>query len=163
MKSAIVFYSFSGNTKMVAALLASVLREKGQVEIIELKPSDESKSFFGQAARAFRRKRARLENVNFELSQFDLICFGTPVWAFAPVPALNTYLDNCKGIEGKDIILFTTYGSGAGRERCVNYMQQFLANKGARSFKRFSIQQFKVKDRESVLSEIKQLRLWPNG
>ena len=149
---------------MVTALLAGALREKGQVEIIELKPLDETESFFGQAARAFRRKRARLENVNFDLSQFDLICFGNPVWAFAPVPAMNTYLDNCKGVEGKDIILFTTYGSGAGRERCVNYMQGILARKGAKSFKRFSIQQFKVKDREFVLSEIdKMMRLWPNG
>jgi flavodoxin len=156
VKSAVVFYSFSGNTKVVAALLANALREKGPVEIIELKPLDESKSFFGQAGRAFQRKRASLENVNFDLSQFDLICFGTPVWAFAPTPALNTYLDNCKGIEGKDIILFTTYGSGAGNERCLNIMQQFLTKKGAKSFKRFSIQQYKVKDREFVLQEVRK-------
>jgi hypothetical protein len=42
-------------------------------------------------------------------------------------------------------------------------MQGILARKGAKSFKRFSIQQFKVKDREFVLSEIRNLRLWPNG
>jgi len=157
MRSAIIYYSFTGNTKKVAGILAEYLRQKGEVELIELKPLDESKSFFGQGRRAFSHTRAKLEPVNFDLSQYDLVCFGTPVWAFAPVPAMNTYLDNCTGVEGKEAILFTTYGSGTGNERCLNYMQDALSKKGAKSFKRFSIQQFKVKNKEFVLSEIARL------
>jgi NAD(P)H-dependent FMN reductase len=95
--------------------------------------------------------------VNFDLSGYDLICFGTPVWAFGPTPAMNTYLADCSGLEGKEIILFATYGSGAGKERCLNYMQNILAQKGAKGFKRFSIQQFKVNDKEFVLEKIKEI------
>jgi flavodoxin len=157
MKSAIVYYSYSGNTRKVAEVLAEALKEKGTVDLIELNALDESKSFLGQCRRAFARSRAKLAPVNFDLSNYELVYFGCPVWVFAPVPAMNTYLDQCIGIKGKDIILFTTYGSGTGNNRCLNYMQHVLTQKGAKNFKRFSIQQFKVKDKEFVLAEIKEI------
>ena len=164
MKSVVIYYSYSGNTQKAADVLTEYLKFQGEVEIIELKGLDESDKFLVQAVRAFRRKRATIQPVNLDLGRYDLICFGTPVWAFGPAPAMNTYLDKCFGLEGKNVILFTTYGSGTGNERCLNYMQDILAKKGAKDFKRFSIQQFKVNNKEFVLSKIKEIaRLWPNG
>ena len=159
MKSAIIFYSLTGNTEKVAEILADCLKQASQVDIIKLEALDESKSFFKQCLRAATKKKANIENVNFDLSNYDLICFGTPVWAFAPVPAINTYLDKCSGLESKDVILFSTYGSGTGKEKCLNYMQNILGKKGAKGFKRFSIQQFKVDNKELVSSTIKELGL----
>lgn len=164
MKSIIIYYSYSGNTKKVTRILGEYLSRMSEVEFIELKAPDESNAFFAQAAKALRHKRAKIQPVNFDLKNYDLICFGTPVWAFGPALAMNTYLDKCFGLEGKDIILFTTYGSGTGNARCLNYMQNILAKKGAKGFMRFSIQQFKVNNKEFVLSQIKEnTRLWPNG
>lgn len=157
MKSVIIYYSYSGNTKLVAGVLNEYLSSKGEVEIVELKALDESDKFVSQAARAFWKKRAQIQPVNPDLKNYDLICLGTPVWAFGPAPAMNTYLDNCAGLEGKEIILFTTYGSGTGNERCLDYMQKILSQKGAKGFKRFSIQQGKVKYQEFVLSKIKEI------
>ncbi|MDD2689781.1 MAG: flavodoxin [Candidatus Omnitrophica bacterium] len=157
MKSIIVYYSYSGNTKKVAEVLAGYLKDKGEAELISLQALNESNSFFGQSNRALRHIKARIEPAKFDLSGYDLICLGSPVWAFGPAPAMNTYLDACSGIEGKDIILFTTYGSGAGNQRCLNYMRDILSKKGAKQFKQFSIQQFKVKDKEFVLSRIKEI------
>lgn len=164
MQSVIVYYSYSGNTQKVADVLTEYLKPQGEVDVIELKGLDESDKFLTQAARAFRHKRATIQPVNLDLSGYDLICMGTPVWAFGPAPAMNTYLDKCFGVEGKSVILFSTYGSGTGNERCLNYMQDILAKKGAKDFKKFSIQQFKVNDKEFVLSKIKEAtRLWSNG
>jgi len=157
MKSAIVYYSYSGNTRKVAQALMEALKQEGEVREIELVPIDETRSFFGQCRRAFWHKKASLQNVNFDLSGYDHICVGTPVWAFGPTPAINTYLDKCFGVEGKPVILFTTYGSGAGRERCLDYMQDILAKKGAGEFKRFSVQQFKVRDKDFVIATIKKV------
>jgi len=157
MKSAVVYYSYSGNTSKVAEILTEVLKEKGKVEKIELVPLDEAKSFLTRCRRAFYRLKAKLQPVKFDLSGCDLICFGSPVWAFAPAPAMNAYLDQCSGLEGKEIILFTTYGSGTGNERALNYMQGILIKKGAHKFNRFSIQQAKVKDKEFVISKIKAI------
>ena len=164
MKSVVIYYSYSGNTQKVADTLTGYLKLQGEVEIIELKGLDESDKFLVQAARAFRHKRSVIQLVNLELSRYDLICLGTPVWAFGPAPAINTYLDKCFGVEGKAVILFSTYGSGTGNKRCLDYMQDMLVKKGAKDFKRFSIQQFKVNNKEFVLSKIKEIaRLWPNG
>jgi flavodoxin len=157
MKSAIVYYSYSGNTRKVAEVLAEALRQKDEVDALELKAQDESSSFFLQARRAFAKVRARIEPINFDLSNYNLVCFGTPVWAFAPAPAMNTYLGRCFGLEGKEVILFSTYGSGLGRERCIKYMQAILKKKGARNFRKFFIQQFKADDKDFVSSVLKQV------
>jgi flavodoxin len=157
MNSIVVFYSFSGNTRKVAHFLSEYLAQKGPVAVIELLALDESNKFLAQAGRAFKHTRAKLGSVNFDLSKYDLVCFGTPVWAFGPAPAMNTYLDKCSGVENKQAVLFTTYGSGAGNSRCLNYMQEILSRKGAKDFQRFSIQQFKVNDKEFVLQNIARL------
>jgi flavodoxin len=156
MKSIIIYYSYSGNTKKVSEALVAHLQQKGDAQALELKPIDESDKFLIQAVRAFRRKKAKLEDVKFDLSKYDLICLGTPVWAFGPAPAMNTYLDGCFGVLGKQVLLFATYGSGVGKERCLDYMQQMLIKKGAKSFKRFLIQQGKVKYSEFVTSRIQE-------
>lgn len=157
MKSLIVYYSFSGNTKKVAEVLNEYLKQKGEVDLVELKAMDESKNFFVQANRAFTKKRASLSPVEFDLKKYNLVCFGSPIWAFAPTPAMNTYMDKCVGLEGKDIIIFSTYGSGTGNTKCLDYMQKILIAKGGKNFKRFSVQQGKVKDKDFVLSEIKRI------
>jgi len=157
MKSAVIYYSYSGNTKKVAQVLAGALKEKGEVDLIEIKALDESKNFFAQAARAFKHVKAKIAAANFNLSSYDLLCFGTPVWAFGPAPAMNAYMESCFGLENKQATLFATYGSGSGKKRCLDYMENILAKRGVASLKRFSIQQFKVKDKEFVMQEIARL------
>lgn len=150
MKAIVIYYSCGGNTKAVAEALSGYLQEKSEVKLQRLEAQDEAASFLGQAARAFLRKRAMISTPEYDLRGYDLICLGTPVWAFAPAPAMNTYLDKCTGLSGKSAILFTTYGSGTGLARCFNYMQKILSKKGANDFRRFSVQQFKVKDKKFV-------------
>lgn len=157
MKSIIIYYSYSGNTRRVANALGACLKEKGEIEIAELKPKDESDKFIIQCRRAFMHEKASLEPLNFDLSQYDLICLGTPVWAFGPAPAMNAFLDKCTGLAGKRLILFVTFGGGLGVNRCFQYMEEVLARKGARDFKRLTVQQLKVKDEEFVGRAIKNL------
>lgn len=159
MKSIIVYYSFRGHTKKVAEILSEYLNERKEVEIIELKDLHESNSLFVQLVRCLMHRRAKIQKVNFDLSQYDLICLGTPVWSREPALAMNAYLDECFGLEGKEVILFATYGSGIGRGDCLNYMQNILAKKGAKNFKRFFIQQRKIKDYNFILSQIKKALL----
>jgi len=157
MKSAIIFYSYSGNTVKVAMALAETLEAAGPVDVIRLKPADESDSFFGQVARALFKKTATIEDVQFDLNAYSLICLGTPVWAFGMTPAMRRYIEKCSGIEDKDIILFTTYGSGTGNNKCLNEMQAILSKKGVRGFRRFSVSQFKVNNRDFVKEKIKKI------
>ena len=164
MKSAVAYYSYSGNTKQVAKALIAQLAARGEVLEIELRSLDESSSFFAQCRRAFKKTRGKIQDAQHDLSGYDLLFLGTPVWAFGPAPAMNTYLDQLIGIKDKKAVLFTTCGSGAGNERCLNYMQQLLEKKGAAVICRFTIQQAKIRDTDFILAQInKVLRLWPNG
>jgi len=156
MRSIVIYYSYTGNTEKVAQILAEYLREKNEVEIFRL-DAEESPYFFIQAMRAFRHKKAKLKSINFDLRNYDLICFGSPVWAFSPAPAMNTYLEKCFGLEEKSVVLFCTHGSGIGKERCLDYMQEVLSKKKVKDFRRFSIQQFMVDNKEFILSQIKQI------
>jgi len=158
MKSFIVYYSYTGNTQKVAQVLAEVLKEKSEVEILRLEVK-ESKHFFIQAVRAFTHKKAKINPVNFDLKDYDLVCFGTPVWAFAPAPAMNTYLEKCYGLSQKKAVLFCTYGSGVGKDKCLDYMQDILTKKGVKDFWRFLIPQSKAKDRDLFLIIKETLRL----
>ncbi len=154
MKSIIVYYSFSGNTRRAAEALADVLRKISEVDMLELKALDESKSFFGQALRALLRTKAKVETVNIDLSEYDFICMGTPVWAFGPAPAMNAYLEKCKGLNGKQAVVFTTYGSGTGNNNCLNYMRGILHKKGIKKCESFSIEGSKTCDKNYIGSLI---------
>lgn len=158
MKSVIIYYSHRGHTKKVTELLFEYLKEKSDVEIIELKALDETDNVIREAYRAFMHKKAKLQPVNFDLTTYDLVCLGTPVWAAAPTPAMNTYLDRCSGLEGKTVILFAT-GHRTYEvcpKFCIKYMQDVLSKKGVKDFRIFYIRQVEVKDREFVLSQIKK-------
>ena len=150
MRAIIVYYSYSGNTKKASLELKRYLERQGSVELVELRPKDETNNFLGQCSRAMFGKEADIEDVTFDLSGFDLICLGTPVWAFGPAPAMNTYLKKCFGVENKSMVTFTTYGSGTGNNRCLRIMQKAMRKKKARKFCSFSIQQSKVNNKDFV-------------
>ena len=156
MKSAVIYYSYSGNTRKVAEVLAEHLKSRGEVTVREIKALDESGNFFLQGRRAFKKMRARIEPLGLDLAAFDLVCLGTPVWAFGPTPAMNACLDQCAGLVGKDVFLFTTSGGG-GDQRCLAYMEEVLAAKGAANFKKLALHQNKLKDRDFVLARISEI------
>ena len=103
MKAIILYYSFTGNTKRVAEILAEYLGQRYELKIKRLEAKDESAFFIKQATRALLRKQANVFALDFDLSIYDLICFGTPVWAFGPAPAMNTYLAKCSGLTEKTV------------------------------------------------------------
>ena len=107
MKIAIIYYSLTGNTKNVAETIADYLKSSNQVDIFRVVALDESKSFIGQCFRAAFKKKAKIGDAKTDLSEYDVIVIGTPVWATEPVPALRTYFEKLSGIAGKKIILFT--------------------------------------------------------
>jgi mannose-6-phosphate isomerase len=162
MKSVVVYYSFTGNTRRVAKVLAESLNSKSEVDIIELKAKDEPASFFRQALRALMQTKAKVEAVDTDLAKYDLVCIGTPVWAFGPAPAINTFLSQCQGLKGKDAIVFTTYGSGAGNLHCIDYMKNLLNKKGVKTCKGLTLKGTKTKDKDYILSVLKSAAIKTN-
>lgn len=155
MKTLITYYSFSGNTARVANIFADKLKAGGEVLLQRLKPVDEITGFAAQCRAAFTKKRVKLDTaVNFDASPFDLVILSCPVWAFAPVPAMNSYLDSLKGLNGKRVVVVLTSGSGLGVARCFKNIRDVLQAKGASSVGEVNIPDRKQADTGFIASAI---------
>lgn len=157
MKTLITYYSYSGNTDKAVKSFSEMLRKNGEVVTQRLKPKDETNSFLTQCKLAFLRKRAVLEEgLLFDAKPYDLIVIGSPVWAFAPTPAVNTYLDNISGLDGKKAVVLLTSGSGAGVDKCFNNIKSVLESKGASSVDIVNIPDRKLDDGQFVSSSLEK-------
>jgi len=43
-----------------------------------------------------------------DLTSYDLVCIGVPTYGNYPCPAFYAYLNNVKGIEGKNVVVFNS-------------------------------------------------------
>jgi flavodoxin len=158
VKSLIAYYSFSGNTDRAVKIFAGILRNKGEVDLRRLKPKDETSSFLSQCRAARSHKRAELEGgAVFDASLYDILLIGSPVWAFAPTPAMNAYLDGLSGLNGKRVIVLLTSGSGLGVKHCFKHIRSVLENKGAARIDEINIPDRKQSDREFISSSLERI------
>lgn len=111
MKIAIVFYSFSGNTKKVCQFLKEQLSANNEVELVELMLKEPVTAFSRQCAAARKRETPELVNKDCDVSKYDFVVFASPVWAFTFAPALRTFLKLCSGLENKKAAVFLTCGA----------------------------------------------------
>jgi len=158
LKTLITYYSFSGNTDKVANIFAGILKKKGEAVLQRLKPADEIEKFALQCKAALMGKRAALEgDIQFDLGQYDLLLIGSPVWAFAPTPSINTYLDKLSGLNGKRAIILLTSGSGAGVGRCFKNIRKALESKGASRVDEVNVPDRKLKDMAFIASSLEKV------
>ncbi|MDD5019637.1 MAG: flavodoxin [Candidatus Omnitrophica bacterium] len=115
MKILVVYYSFDGNTRLIAETIA---QETG-ADSLELRTEDEPRSkgfskYFWGGRQVFMKVRPALFALDKDPAQYDFLFIGTPVWAFAPAPAMSAFLEK-SGIRGKKVALFCCSGGGMGR------------------------------------------------
>jgi len=157
MKVAIIFYSFSGNTKAACSLLKNKLAKEAEVALIELKPKKEPRAFLSQCREAFLKKEPSLDNVDFDLSSYDFCIFSSPVWAFTYAPALRSYFKMVKGITDKKCFCFLTFGSGAGSQKALGELESVLKVKGGRILFSKNLSGGKSRDKEFLGNFFKPL------
>lgn len=156
MKILITYYSYSGITAKVIDIFKEVLEKKSELKIQRLKPKKEITSFLGQCLAARFKKRCEIEEELFNASGYDAIIIGLPVWAFAPAPAINTYLDKVTGLNNKKLIVLLTSGSGAGVKACFRYISNILGSKGVSNIIEINIPNTKMNDRSFIISSLEK-------
>ena len=123
MKTAIVFYTMHGNVRYVAEKVA---KETG-ADLIELIPKkaypDKGmiKFIWGGSAVTFKKK-PDLEPYELNVSDYDLIIIGTPVWASNFTPPLRTFFES-HDLTGKKIAAITTC-AGGDFTKCVEAIRE---------------------------------------
>ena len=118
-KTLVAYFSASGVTKKVAEKLASAAK----TDIYEIKPAvpytkadlnwmdKKSRSSVEMGNKSFRPEIVK-DDLN--LSQYDTILVGFPIWWYVAPTIINTFLESYD-FAGKKIVLFATSGgSGFG-------------------------------------------------
>ncbi|WP_028856257.1 flavodoxin family protein [Psychrilyobacter atlanticus] len=115
MKKIVIFYSFEGDTKMIAENIAQAI----DADILELKPKQDLKSkgfmkYVWGGKAAITHKQPELLPLNKDINSYDILFIGTPVWAWTYAPALNTFF-SAHLLLDKKIALFCCHGGGKGK------------------------------------------------
>lgn len=118
MKTLIIYFSLEGNTEYAAERIA----EKLSADKLKLVPTKKLATsgfskFFWNGKSAVMAEKPELEPYNVELSSYDQIVFGFPVWAGTFTPPIRTFVsDNIESLKNKHISAFACQ-SGAGAEK----------------------------------------------
>lgn len=111
-KSVVVYYSQNGTTARVAhEFLANV-----QADSIELKcsvpyPDDFQGTIEASRDECMNSTGRELVQSAFDLSRYDTIYIGYPIWFGTYAPPIVTFARE-NSLAGKNVVLFCTYGSG---------------------------------------------------
>ena len=125
MKRIIIYYSLTENTKSAAEKLAELLSaDLCRIDTVKPMPSEQEKQMIIGGMKAVFGMRPEIKDVPQNVSQYDEIIIGTPVWAGKNAPAVNTLLKN-KQIREKVTAVFTLSGGG-DNDRCVARLRKML-------------------------------------
>jgi len=108
MKTLVVFYSRTGNTKKMGELIAKKLH----ANIDEIIDHKNRKGILGFIFGGRDALKEYLTDISFSKNpaNYDLVIIGTPVWAGFSTPAFRTYLTENKNKIKKAAVFITSGG-----------------------------------------------------
>jgi len=131
MKTAIIYYSRTGNTRTAAKLLEDKLRGKHiDVDVVEIE-AVKNPGFFTAGSASMKQKELPIKNTGYNLNPYDTLIVGSPTWAGLPSPFIKTFFNSAKNAKGKKAALFIT-GSAKpeAHEKTKECMKQNLEHAG---------------------------------
>lgn len=114
MKAIVIYYSWGGNTKSIAEKIARELN-CGAARIDTVVPYEgDYNSIVDRGADEVKRGyEPEIKPLGIDLSDYDTVILGTPVWWYTFAPAVKTFLSH-NDLTGKKIYTFATNGGWIG-------------------------------------------------
>lgn len=114
-KKLVVYYSYTGNTKMIA----ENIQKKLKCDILELVPAEPYSTNYqtvvDEEQNNENSNRTReIKKIDKDLSQYDEIIIGSPVWWYTIAPVIRTFLKE-NDLTGKIIKPYATNAGWLGR------------------------------------------------
>jgi flavodoxin len=153
MKSLVVYYSYTGNTKLVAKTLADTLKaDVAEIEDVTRPTSDQA---YGAGEGASREGKSwPIKPFKTDLSGYSRIFVGCPVWFGMPTPQFNAFVEQVS-FTGKQVVVFVTLGGGRP-EKAIQTMTEKVTAKGGKVVSSFFV---KTKDvtKDSIAAKAKEI------
>lgn len=114
-KKLVVFFSYTGNTKKIA----ESIQKKLNCDILEIEPvkpysTDYQTVVDEEQNNESSKKEPEIQSIDKDLSQYDEIIVGSPVWWYTIAPVIRTFLSE-NDLKGKIIKPFATNAGWLGR------------------------------------------------
>ncbi|MBC8495689.1 hypothetical protein H8D36_06050 [archaeon] len=109
MKTLVVYYSRTQNTKKIAEEIASKLKCSIE-ELIDLKSRKGIFGYIKGGHEALVKGHTELWDLRHDPSKYDLVIIGTPVWGGMVTPAVRTFIRDNKKKLGKVAFFCTMAG-----------------------------------------------------
>lgn len=125
-KKLVAFFSASGTTKKIAKMIA----EAADADLYEITPKEAytkadlnwmDKKSRSSVEMADKKIRPEIVDDNKDLSGYDEVILGFPIWWYVAPTIVNTFLE-AHDFSGKKIVLFATSG-GSGFGNTVKELQ----------------------------------------
>jgi len=115
MKCAVVYFSWSGNTRFAAETIA----KKAGADLFEIKAETPYNSDFGKCCdeakpECYGKKLRPIKLVKgLDFAKYDIVFVGSPNWWGTMAPPVRTWVTQSKKtLKGKTVCLFQTHGGG---------------------------------------------------
>ena len=127
MKTAIIYYSMSGNTEYVAEKIGKQIGAAlVRIEPEKAYPDYGAKKFIWGGKSAVMGDTPKLKPYEFNADDYERIIFGFPVWASTFTPPIRTFIqENKDAIKNKKFAAFTCL-AGNGGENALDKLKKFL-------------------------------------
>ena len=123
MKHAVIYFSWSGNTRFAATTIA----KKAGAALFEIKAEKSYSNDFNKCCdeakpECYGKKLRPIKPVaGLDLAKYDVVFVGTPNWWGTMAPPVRTWVTQSRdALKGKTVCLFQTHGGGGmqrvGRE-----------------------------------------------
>jgi NAD(P)H-dependent FMN reductase len=155
MKTGIIFHSYTGITRGIAEEIQAACRG----DLIEVRPQQDYSKLTAYTLGCLRARSGESDPIDpgsIEVTGYDLIVIGTPVWAWKPTPAINAAIGALQGCEGKPAVIFATCGSQAGDTLAA--MRKALKGRGVHVRGEAVLTRRDCSDPEKVNALIEQVR-----
>ena len=111
----VVYFSYTNNTRKIA----NRIQEKLNCDILEIKTVIPYSEDYQSVVDDEQNSEAcnylpEIQDIGVDLSKYDEIILGTPVWWYRPVPAIRTFLKQ-NDLSGKIIKPFATNAGWLGK------------------------------------------------
>ena len=115
VKTAVIYFSWSGNTRFAAETIA----KKTGADLFEIKAETPYNSNFNKCCdeakpECYGKKLRPIKPIaGLDLAKYDVVFVGTPNWWGTMAPPVRTWVTQSKdALKGKTVCLFQTHGGG---------------------------------------------------
>ena len=123
----IVYYSRTSNTKEISQLIS----QKVGGELLEIRDKKVRSGVTGFVMGAVESVMGKKTNITYDkkdLSAYEKVYIGTPVWASKPAPAIIQFIEE-NDFNNVDVVTFATF-MGSGGKSTTNEMNKLIKAKG---------------------------------